>query len=117
MKIVTTYVAYDDTEFDTEEECRKYEVERMKLFSEFNDVYALYDEKMQRIWCPLNYEIENWYDWIDNALNDCEYVEVRAIPSEALIHIMTHEFGYEWPEDKLGWYKYDYIDDKWVSAN
>jgi len=41
MTIKTTYIAFDDKEFESEQACRNYEAEAMERVEEIREVYCL----------------------------------------------------------------------------
>ena len=116
MKIITTYVAYDDKEFDTREACKSYECLAWQIIDKANDAYAFYDAHYDRIW-PVYKTIEDWINWFDTVTDTCDYVRVRAIPSRELHKFIYRIIGDCLPEHKIGWFKYDYNTNEWVSAD
>ena len=116
MKIITTYVAYDGKEFDTREACESYECLAWQIIDKANDTYAFYDAHYDRIW-PVYKTIEDWINWFNAVTDTCDYVRVRAIPSRELHKFIYRNIGDCLPEHKIGWFKYDYNTNEWVSAD
>ena len=117
MKIITTYIAYDDKEFDNLSDCEVYENEAKKMVCEANNAYAFFDKDMNRLWPSTIMDIEEYLRWFDSVTDTCDYVRVRAIPSRELHKFIYRNVGACLPEHKVGWFKYDYNKNEWVSAN
>ena len=115
MKILTLYVAYDDTEFDSEAECRLYEQEASDLIDEALNVYTFYDRD-KNIIIPKCDSIEEYLEWFDMTTDDCEYIKVAADISRELHKFLYRNIGACVPEEK-GFYKYNWDKDEWVSID
>ena len=115
MKTLTLYIAYDDTEFTDEAECRAYEVKALNLINEAIDAYTFYDRD-KNIIIPKFDNIEEYLEWFDRTTDDCEYVRVEQDVSRELHKFLWRNIGACVPEGK-GFYKYDWDKCKWVSAD
>lgn len=117
MKTVTVYYAYDDTEFFTREECEAYEGQAMYHINQWNRCCVFFDKDMNTIYLPAGMDIEEALDWLNETLQECEYMEiVEQIPDESFKFI-DEQLGYVLPENKIGLYMYDYDYDGWVSVS
>ena len=118
MKVITTYVAYDDKEFDNPSDCKAYEDIAREWIDEANDTYRFFDKDMNRFWPPIdNEDIETWLKWFDAIVDTCDYVSINAIPSCELHKFIYRNIGACLPEHEIGWFKYDYNTNEWVSAD
>lgn len=105
MKIVTTYIAFDDTEFNTEEECLAYEQHDMDLCIEIDECYEFFDKDMNSLPLMYSHNIEEFCDEFDRAYNDCDYMRVNRIPSDEAATLLWNFFGFDMPE-KIGLWRY-----------
>ena len=103
MKIVTTYVAFDDEEFSNVEDCQRYENFHIDLIIEAEECYSFYDRDMNRIVFAYCHNIEEMLNEFCYAYDYCEYIVVNKEPSAPLINFMRHYFGYELPMEKGTW--------------
>ena len=117
MKVITTYVAYDDKEFDNPSDCKAYEEQAQKMVNEANKAFIFFDKDMNRLWPPYGISIEEWLKWFDTVTDICDYVKVCAIPSRELHKFIYRNIGACLPEHKTGWFKYDYNTNEWVSVD
>ena len=118
MKIVTTYIAYDGKKFDNPSDCKAYEDIARERIDEANDAYIFFDKDMNRFWPPTdNEDIEAWLKWFDAVTDICNYMSARALPSRELHKFIYRNIGACLPEHQIGWFKYDYSTNEWVSTN
>ena len=115
MKTLTLYIAYDNTEFTDEAECRAYEQEAFDLINEALDAYTFYDHNKNIIFPKFN-DIEEYLEWFDMTTDDCEYIKVEKDISRELHKFLWRNVGACVPEEK-GFYKYDWNKNEWVSAS
>ena len=115
MKTMTLYIAYDDTEFTDENECRAYEEKARKHVNELMDTYTFYDKNKYVIF-PVCDSIEEYLQWFDSTTDDCEYITVHKDLLQETHVFLWQNIGACVPEEK-GFYKYDWNKNKWVSAN
>ena len=115
MKTMTLYIAYDDTEFTDENECRAYEEKAYNCINELVDTYTFYD-KNKHIIFPVRDSIEEYLQWFDFATDDCEYIRVYKNLSRETHKFLWENIGCSIPEEK-GFYKYDWNKNEWVSAD
>lgn len=116
MKIVTLYVAYDDTEFDDEEDCRRYESDAYDLMHEAMDTYSFFDKNMNLLMVNSG-DIEEFLYSFDMLTDSCEYVKVKQIPSYELHKFIYRNIGCILPENNTGLYRYDWHLNEWVSID
>ena len=85
MKI--KYIAYDETEFDTREECERYEERHSKIISSII--------------------------FLNSSFNKCEYDEADYVFSPNLDshRFLLNEYGIALPKSFFGWFIYNYEDD------
>lgn len=117
MKVEVVYVAYDDTRFNSPEECKEYENHAKTLMNEFNDHVLLMDMHKSLILCPGGLDLEIMMEWLYHAFGNCSYVYINTKLPDDVIAFIEHNFGFSFPENKVGLYKYDYYEDEWVSAD
>ena len=103
MKIVTTYVAFDDEEFSTMEDCQRYENFHIDLMIEAEECYSFYDKDMNRMVFAYCHNIEEMLNEFCHAYDNCEYIVVNKEPSAPLINFMWHYFGDELPMEEGTW--------------
>jgi len=113
MKIVTTYVAFDDKEFDYEEECLAYEQYHMNLMIELNMCYVMYDKNMHPLSGLYAHNIEDALKEFEYTYEECNYILMKKVPSKELIHFIRYYFGYELPNEKAGIYYYNFNEGRW----
>lgn len=96
------YIAFDGTQFDTEDECYDYE-RRIKLedYNNSNDI-IVFDDGGQRMFGDF-----------DDTLNNCSYVFLSKQFADE--HIQDLLFTFCIPNQK-GLYYYDYNSDTWIKA-
>ena len=104
MKIVTTYVAFDDTEFNTVEECMAYENRHIDLMIEAEECYSFYYKDMNAMVLGYSHNIEEMLNEFCYAYDNCEYIVVNKEPSAPLINFMWRYLGYELPMEKGTWH-------------
>ena len=117
MKVEVVYVAYDDTRFNSPAECKEYENRARTLMNEFNSHVLLMDMHKSLILCPGGLDLEEMITWFQIAFPNCEYININTVLSNDVITFIKHYFGFSFPENKVGLYKYDYYEDEWVSAD
>lgn len=117
MKIITTYAAYDGTEFDSAAECEEYESRAISLMNEFKNHVLLLDMMKRPMFCPTGLDIEGTMAWFNLAYQQCLYVNINAELSGDFIAFINDDLGLIFPPNKIGLYKYDYDSDEWVSAD
>ena len=115
MKTLTLYIAYDDTEFTDEAECRAYEAKAFNLIKELVDAYTFYDRN-KNIILPIFNEVEEYLEWFDKTTDDCEYIKVEKDISRELHKFLWRHISLCVPEEK-GFYKYDWNKCEWVSVD
>lgn len=106
MKEVITYIAFDDTEFDDEEECRQYEVAHMKGMDKIHG----FNSKGKPI--VFNEKEETMGDFWDRLGNTAFYYYVDECPNDELREYFRYMTGTELPKYE-GWSRYDIDTDKW----
>lgn len=115
MREVITYVAYDDTEFDSFEECEEYEGKAFDLLEEFFNAYDFFGKNGEYIGIFLN-EVEQGLHAIEYAFDRCEKIRVKKIISHEVIELIDSHFGYELPQNEVGLYEYDWKKWEWVKV-
>ena len=122
MREITTYIAFDDKEFDNREECQEYEAKAYDLVYSIGEKYEFYDKDMNIILAPFaSPNVEDWLTWLDNAYSDCVYIKrYKALNSqeEAIIdeNIGCCMLNYAFKED-IGLFKYDISESKWIKVD
>lgn len=108
MKEVTTYIAFDDTEFDDEEECRQYEVALVHLKG--MDKIHGFNSKGKPI--VFNEKEETIVDFWDRLGNTAFYFHMDECPSDELREYFRYMTGADLPNYE-GWSRYDTDTNKW----
>ncbi len=116
VKTMTLYIAYDDTEFTDESECRAYEEEAENFLEELDYAYNFYDKDGNIILPICDDTIEDYLEWFDATTDKCEYIRVYKNVSRELHNFLRRNISACVPEEK-GFYKYDWNKNEWVSAN
>ena len=117
MKVEVVYIAYDGERFDSLAECKEYENRIVSLMNEFNRHVLLLDMTKRPIFSPIGTSIEETMAWFHQAYGDCSYLNINAELSNDLIDFINNDLNLIFPPNKIGLYKYDYINDEWVSAD
>lgn len=79
----TIYTAWDDTDFDTKEECIAYEENQRNAFLELHNKVKLFDKEGNEITWTIVNDLETTADNWEQAYNETEYyivVKKIAIP-------------------------------------
>jgi len=126
MREVITYVAYDDCEFETREECIAHENEAWDALIDIKRSYSFYDINMKELVCPQmtnheNYDLETRLKWFDDASQTCEYIlRFKNLKNE------TEDFINNWNgvcicnsdfNNETGLFKYDMRTLEWVKVD
>ena len=113
MKAVTTYIAFDDTEFGNEEDCRSYEIDAFDTMVELDEIYHFYDENKNRLFISA-ITLEEMIDNCCAAYNECTYIEKMAQPSHKIIKFSRNILGIDLLiDEEEGIYKYNWNEGKW----
>lgn len=122
MREVKYYIAWDDSEFESKEECLAYEKNALDCLKETCEKYSFFDKNMNLYCAPLeSFDVEDWMDWLDNAVNNCEFIHRETdltILAERFISdywgfcILNDDFNH-----KTGWFKYDFHRNEWVKVD
>lgn len=113
MKIVTTYIAYDESEFETMEECRAYEEYAWDMLMEILESVIISDDFSTVITPPDFYTLEEALDWFGNTFDHFTFIRVKTeIPSSAYAW-QSNYFGYIFPQE-VGFYGYDFTTNEWI---
>ena len=126
MREVITYVAYDDCEFETCEECIEHEDKAWDALIDIKRSYSVYDINMKELVCPQmtnheNYDLETRLKWFDDASQTCEYIlRFKNLKNE------TEDFINNWNgvcvcnsdfNNEIGLFKYDTSIFEWVKVD
>lgn len=113
MKIITAYVAYDNTRFDTMEECREYEQYAWDMGITICETVKFCDSLGVEIYPLYFHTVEEIIKWLDVAYDsDCDYLKIiEDVPSSAW-GWYTDYFGYNIPQEK-GMYRYNWDASEW----
>lgn len=118
MRTVTTYIAFDDTEFENEEACIEYEDRAKGVLTFFTMAYKFYDKDKHIILIDFT-DIDSILDDISVAYDTCGFIYYNPkyftndIKKFNRIHL-----GYNLPEsDEEGMYKYNWNEDAWEKAD
>lgn len=113
MKIVTTYVAFDDEEFSQMEDCLAYEQHYMDLMVEADECYAMYDKGMNLLPFMYAHNIEEALDEFCRQYNKCDYMIIKKAPSTDAVIFIRDYFGFEMPPRACGLWHYNFREGKW----
>lgn len=112
MRKVTYYIAYDETEFETKEECIVYENKNMDILKNTIASYDFLKEDKQKIIISFTNREQMMQDFND-AYNDAIYTRVKHTISHAQKDLLFTEFGYSDLPLEIGLYKYNYETFEW----
>lgn len=103
MRSETTYYAFDDTEFFSEEECLAYE----KYVSEHMTAAEFYDDEM------------NLVDAQKDGTGDAYYIRIiNAEKAPGLFSWLNDQYGFEYPQGEFedgDVFSYDTRCDEWIN--
>ena len=116
MTTKTVYISFDDEEFESEQACRNYENKAMKCVEEMLEVYSLFDKNMNKYEFNTD-DIGKFLVAFEKASDTCEYVKVKQIPSRTLHEFIWKQIGIIIPQEEIGFYRYDWQSNEWVSIN
>lgn len=119
MEKVTSYYAYDLTEFTTQEACEKYENKVRHYIDTWNHCCTFFDENMNTLYVPAGTNTE-LISWFYTMLDGCDYIEITETLSPETYSFIDESFGRILPENKVGLYKYSYDENNeftWVRVD
>ncbi len=116
MTIKTTYIAFDDKEFESEQACRNYEAEAMERVEEIREAYSLLDKDMNQYNLRQD-SIEHFLSDLEDISDICEYIHVKELPSRAVHKFIYQQIGCILPEKEIGFYRYNWNNDEWVKMD
>lgn len=119
MREVKYYVAWDDSEFETKEECLKYENDAINKMLIFKSLYTFFDKDKNILPCPESRDIEDLLDWANCSANECSYIYRAGQLPEDVNNFIRREIGYcirnwdfyderglfKWDDEEVGWVK------------
>ena len=106
MTKVTTYIAFDGTKFDNEEECRQYEASHLEGI---NKIHAFNSNGKPIIFNEKEETIAGFWNRLSNTVF---YLHTDECPSDELREYFHYMTGIEL-SDCEGWSRYDIEMDKW----
>lgn len=113
MKMVTTYIAYDGTEFDDMGDCRVYEAYAWDMLISIIDNIIIYTDLGKEITPPYFNNLEEALDWFGKTFNSINFIRVKAeIPSSAYAW-QDNYFGFIFPQEP-GLYRYNFFTNEWT---
>lgn len=112
MKKVIVYIAWDDTEFETEEECKNYEQHALDMMVELCHCYTLYDKDGNELEVFVPNSIEDMMKLFERNASVCEKVRVNRVPSDSADAFQNSNFGFDMPEEE-GLFVYDWNCVRW----
>ena len=113
MKTRIMYITYDDMEFESKEECEKYEEEAKTILKELTTNYTYQDKDKNIIKFDESDDIEIEMNTYDNIWKNVEYVIIHTPLSEEALEWVNYQFGFEMPPNNPGKYKYDWKKWEW----
>lgn len=121
MREIKYYVAWDDSEFESVDECMAYEERAISCAQEFNEAYSFYDKDMNKILAPSeSVDVEEWMDWLACAIDDAAYIRRYANLTEEAEKFYCHMWGTcvlnDDFDNELGLFNYDFGNDTWVKV-
>lgn len=117
MREITTYVAYDDTEFNNREECEAYEDKAFDLLEEIFNAYDFFKENGQEIFIFLN-EVESGLKAFEWAWYNSVRIRVKHVLSNEAKDLIDYYFGCIQPPDEIGLYEYDWKNyEGWIKVS
>ena len=120
MREVTMYVAWDDSEFETADECLRYEQQAIEAMSAVNDCYEFFNVNNERFFAPRSEDIWDWLNWLSDAAEHCRFIRIRHTLPTLSVRFIDREWGYcICPEDfpaETGLFMYDDFKNDWVKV-
>lgn len=115
MKKIISYVAYDDTEFEKEEDCLRYEETAREYIKQFEETYTFYTNDFNPYIPPIEYDILDYIIWLEEVYSKCDVVHVKKLPNEDMSDFIYYNAGIGLPKKgEVGWFAYDYKIPDWV---
>lgn len=106
MRKVVTYIAWDDTEFETEEECKNYEQYALDMMVELCHCYEFYNNNNEQMETFVPNFIEDMMILFEKAASVCDVVKVNRIPQSSADAFQNNQFGFYFP-DATGTFKWN----------
>lgn len=113
MRTRVIYIAYDDKEFESKEECEKYEEKVKTILKELITNYNYLDKDKTIINFDESDDIEIELDSYNYIWQNMEYIVVHAPLSKETLDWLNYEFGFELPPNDPGTYKYNWDRMRW----
>lgn len=115
MREVVTYVAYDETEFDTMEECEEYERVAFDSLEEVIGAYEFFLANGQEIQIFLNDIAKGIYD-IERAYDECAQIRVKHPISQVTEDFLYANTGFDPLPYEPGLYKIGFNKYTWIKV-
>ena len=115
MKKIIIYRSFDGEDFYTEEDCREYEVDALKLAREFVSKVLFFNEGRKNTQPPTSDNVDEYIDFVEREYDDSFYMEITDKLSVDAENFMDGYLGLYLP-DCVGSYKYDFITHEWKAA-
>lgn len=107
MTETITYIAWDETGFDTKEECIAYEENQRNVFLELHNNVKLFDKKGNEITWTIVNDLETTADNWEQAYNETEYYIVVKKITVPDIQDILGAIGIAMPLSTKAIYKYN----------
>lgn len=108
------YKAFDEEEFETEEECFEYEQSYFNQLNEISRCWRMYDKAENLMSIAGIEDIEEALYTFEDVFNEVEHLCVDLPLSEETILFLKNYYGFVDIPNKIGEYKYNYDIDEWI---
>lgn len=116
MKKVTIYRAFDGEDFETEQDCRKYEADALACMHEIFEKVHFFDACMGLMPAPEEDDVDAYLDAFEAAYDKALYMFIVERPSEKALDFIYGYLGMFSLPNGVGLFKYDEDDDEWKAA-
>lgn len=116
MKQVVKFIAFNGMEFNTKEECLKYERNFTDRRTFINNNITFLDNHRQNMGhADVTLDEEDYTSELESLYDRCNFININATAPEDIALYFYSEIGANIPTTP-GLYRYDIDDEKWHSA-
>ena len=116
MKIITTYVAYDDEYFDTEAECRAHEKIAWDVIYDLVRCYDFLRESGEPLNISLRGDLDEVLNSFEKIYDTCYYICIHDMPQVDVNQFLMDLDGFPMPPMEVGKYEYNQEKYEWVKC-
>ena len=112
MKKVTIYRSFDGEDFETEQDCRKYEADALACMHEIFEKVHFFDACMGLMLAPEEDDVDAYLDAFEAAYDEAPYMYIVERPSEKALDFILGYLCISLP-DGVGMFQ---CEDEWKAA-